>query len=416
MNHDDASTDLFTAALGLQSPWRVEDIRFDPDQSRIDFDVVCGSSRLSCPVCGAKEQPVHDRKKRQWQHLHFFQYKAFIQAPVPRVRCGCGKTTQVPVPWANDRSGFTLLFEALVVSLAKHMPVRQVALMLGVSDYRLWRALDDVVGRAREQQSHEDVSRVGVDEKHIGRHGYISIFHDVDEKCVLFATEGRKQGVFKAFTQDFGAHGGDAKAITACSMDFSKSFQAGSRSQLPQADICFDAFHLVKLANEALEKVRRQEVKSEPALKGKRWGTLKDATKWTEKQSEEMRWLQRSGLKTARAWRMKERLRDILSAARLGGDPTEDLVKWVSWARRSRLKPFKVLGATVRSHMQGILNSYKHGLSNGTAESINSKIQAAMARARGFRNPKNLYTMMYLVAGKLSGLPSHPYTRSATAA
>ena len=90
-----------------------------------------------------------------------------------------------------------------------------------------------------------------------------------------------------------------------------------------------------------------------------------------------MYWLQRSGLKTARAWRMKQRLREILSSARQGMDPAESLAKWVSWARRSRLKPFKKLGATVRSHMQGILNSYRHGVSNGTAESINSKIQAA---------------------------------------
>ena len=249
MNHDRASIDLFTAALGLQSPWCVEGVRFDPEKCRIDIDVVCTTSRLTCPVCDAKDQPVHDHKKRQWQHLHFFQCKAFINAQVPRVRCACGKTAQVAVPWANERSGFTLLFEALVVSLSKHMPVRQVAAMLGVSDYRLWKALDDVVSRAREQESYDDVSRVGVDEKHTGRQGYVTVFHDVDSKRVLFATEGRKQGVFKEFVEDFKHHNGEVEKITVCSMDFSKAFQAGSRSQLPQADICFDAFHLVKLAN-----------------------------------------------------------------------------------------------------------------------------------------------------------------------
>jgi len=108
-------------------------------------------------------------------------------------------------------------------------------------------------------------------------------------------------------------------------------------------------------------------------------------------------------------------LRDILSAARLGTDPVEDLGRWISWARRSRLKPFKRLGLTEREHLQGTVNSYKHGVSNGTAESINSKIQAAIARARGLWSLKNLYTMMYLIAGKLTGLPSSPHATSGTA-
>lgn len=408
MNNDRLHTDLFTAALGLQAPWQVDDIRFDPDRGRIDFDVSCTSARLTCPVCNAAEQPVHDRKARQWQHLHFFQYKAFINAPLPRVQCRCGKTTQVRVPWANERSGFTLLFEALAISLAKHMPVRQVALLLGVSDHRLWKSLGTVVGKARKQERHDDVTRVGVDEKHVGRQGYISVFHDVDSRRVLFATKGRKQGVFKEFVADLKSHAGVPEGIVACSMDFSKSYQAGCQATLPNAEMCFDAFHLVKLANEALEQVRREESKLEPELKGTRWGTLKDAEKWTEQQSTDMHWLQRSGLKTARAWRLKERLRDILRAARSGEDPTGDLGRWISWARRSRLQPFKRLGATVRSHIDGIVNSYTQGLSNGTAESINSKIQATMARARGFRSLENLYTMLYLVAGKLTGLPSSP--------
>ena len=106
-------SNLFTAALGLQPPWRVEEVRFEPERGEIHFDVGCGAKRLPCPVCGAAEQPIHDRQARSWQHLHFFQYRAYIHAEVPRVSCGgCGKTTQVEVPWARGRSGFTLLLEA----------------------------------------------------------------------------------------------------------------------------------------------------------------------------------------------------------------------------------------------------------------------------------------------------------------
>ena len=108
---------LFTAALGLSAPWRVTDIRFAPEAGEIHFDIGCESLRLSCPVCGATDQSIHDRRDHTWQHLHFFQYRAFIHAPLPRVGCAaCGKTTQVAVPWARPGSGFTLLFEALVLT------------------------------------------------------------------------------------------------------------------------------------------------------------------------------------------------------------------------------------------------------------------------------------------------------------
>ena len=92
---------LFTLALGLTPPWAVDSVSFRPDEGAIHFEVACPSRRLACPACGAADQPVHDRVARTWQHLHFFQYKAFIHCRVPRVACAqCGKTTQPPVPWA----------------------------------------------------------------------------------------------------------------------------------------------------------------------------------------------------------------------------------------------------------------------------------------------------------------------------
>jgi len=190
-------TDLFTTALGLQPPWRVEGVRFEPERGEIHFEVVCAEKRLPCPVCGQAAQPVHDRKGRTWQPLHVFQYLAYIHAQLPRVACGgCGKTTQVEVPWARERSGFTLLFEALALTLAQRLPVRQVAHLLGMTDQRLWAALNRLVAEACTKQSHGGVHRVGVDEKHVGRLGYLSLFHDAEARRVLFVTPGRDQEVF----------------------------------------------------------------------------------------------------------------------------------------------------------------------------------------------------------------------------
>lgn len=415
----DAMTELFTAALGLAGPWRVKAVRFAPEAHEIHFDVVCASTRLPCPRCAAPGQPIHDRQLRDWQHLHFFQYRALIHAEVPRVRCGvCGErgdseVQQVPVPWARERSGFTLLFEAMVVTLAgmSRMSVRQIGALLGVNDARLWRSLGALVEAAYAQADMAGVDAVGIDEKHIGRGRVVTVVHDGSAATrgrVLHLSEGCKAGNVGAFVEALKAHGGDPDAIRRCSMDMAKSYIAGVRDHLPQAVPCFDPFHLVKLANEALDAVRRAEVADEPALKRTRYHWLKDASDWTRKEVD-LHWLRHSGLKTARAWRLKERLRDILAWRRYPQIPVVLLMDgWITWARRCRLAPFKRLGQTFKTHLDGIRNMLTHANSNATAESINADIQSAIARARGFRTFRNLRTIVYLLKGRLA-LPASPY-------
>lgn len=410
---------LFTQALGLVKPWQVSQVRFEPELQEIHFDVECVAKRLACPRCEAADQPIHDRMGRDWQHLHFFQFRALIHAQVPRVRCAkCadsddgGSVHQVAVPWARERSGFTLLFEALVVTLARmtRMPVRAIGKLLGIRDARLWRSLRALVDEAYATVDMSAVDAVGVDEKHVGRLGMVTVVHDQSAATkgrVLHISQGQKAANVGEFASALTAHGGDPAGIHRCAMDMAKSYQAGARRHLPNAQICFDPFHLVKLANEALEAVRRTEVKSVPALKRTRYHWLKDASDWTPREIN-MHWLRHSGLKTARAWRLKERLRDILAWRRYPQIPVITLLnQWISWARRCRLAPFKRLAATFKAHLAGIHNTLTLGNTNATAESINAEIQAAIARARGFRNFHNLRTIVYLLKGGLN-LPASP--------
>jgi len=89
---------LFTAALGLQAPWKVAKDDLDTAKRRIDFEVISTARRLGCPSCGAADQGVHDRVRRDWRHLDFFQFEAWLHADITRIGCmACGKTTQVPV-------------------------------------------------------------------------------------------------------------------------------------------------------------------------------------------------------------------------------------------------------------------------------------------------------------------------------
>jgi len=418
----DPMTELFTVALGLSSPWRVKAVRFEQAAQQIHFDVVCEAARLSCPRCAAPDQPIHDRLQRDWQHLHFFQYRALIHAELPRVRCGvCGErgdteVQQVPAPWARERSGFTLLFEAMVVTLAgmSRMPMRRIAKLLGVSDQRLWRSLGALVDAAYAKADMSGVEAVGIDEKHVGRDRVITVVHDASAATrgrVLHVSEGCKAQNVGLFAEALKAHGGDPEAIERCSMDMAKGYIAGVQQHLPKALPCFDPFHLVKLANEALDSVRRAEVAQEPALKRTRYHWLKDASDWSRAEVN-LHWLRHSGLKTARAWRLKERLRDILAWRRLPQVPVLLLMDgWIRWARRCRLPAFQRLGKTFQAHLEGIRNMLTHANSNAIAESINADIQSAIARARGFRTARNLKTIIYLLKGGLD-LPGSPFARA----
>ncbi len=402
---------LFTQALGLTPPWAVDSVSFRPDEGAIHFEVSCDAARLACPACGAADQPVHDRVERTWQHLHFFQFKAFIHCRVPRVACReCGKTSQAPVPWAAKGSGFSMLMEAFVVTMAQSLPVAHVARLVGVSDDRIWRVLRRHVDTARAKENFAEVRRVGVDET-ASRKGqrYLTLFHDLDRRRLLFATPGRDRTTFTQFADDLTAHGGKASQVTDWCMDLSGAYQAGAKAAAPEAAISFAPFHVVALAHKALDQVRRAEVKYQPELKHSRWGTLKAPRRWNAAQIHTMHWLQRSTLKTARAWRLKEALRRIYETA--ADRPTAEplLRKWVSWARRCRLTPFKKLGATISDHLTGILRHFDTGLSNGQVEAFNVQIQAAKARAKGYRTDANLIAISYLLCAKLRHLPRHPW-------
>ena len=156
------SRSLFTAALGQQAPWKVDEVSFDPAEGHIDFYVgFQRGAHFTCPSCGAEEQAVHDTLDRTWRHLNFFQYQAYLHAKVPRVHCrSCGKISQVEVPWARPGSGFSQLMEALVVTLCKAMTVSEVAQLLSVGPMRIWRILDHYVEAARAQENFLQVRAV----------------------------------------------------------------------------------------------------------------------------------------------------------------------------------------------------------------------------------------------------------------
>lgn len=393
--------DLFTLALGLEKPWTCTNVEFMKDAGRLDLwiDFQRGS-RFTCPECSAKECAVHDTVDKEWRHMNFFQHVSYLHARVPRVRCDeCG-VHLVHVPWARPGSGFTLLFEALVMSLVEHMPVSDVAKIVSEHDTLLWRILQHYVGEARENETMEEVCSVGIDETASARgHRYVSVFVDMASARVLFATPGKDSSTVEAFAADLTEHGGAIERITNVCSDMSPAFIDGVRRSLPYADITFDRFHVMQLASVAVDTVRREEQKTWTPLKKTRYIWLKNPSSLKSREAATLHSLSKTRLKTVRAYHLRLSLRELWNQK--DADAETFLQRWYAWAIRSRLEPMVELARMVRRHWDGILRSITTGLTNAVVEGINSIIQLVRTRARGFRSMKNFITMIYLVVGKL---------------
>ena len=395
-------TPLLQLALGLTPPWTVSRSDFDPEAHRLDIQIdFTPGSRFACPVCGAADCPAYDTERRTWRHLNFFQHQAYLTARVPRIRCEtCGIKT-VNVPWARPDSGFTLLFEALVMTMVSAMPVAAVARIVGEHDTRLWRVVHHYVDQARARIDTSDVTRIAIDETAARRgHNYITLFADIDQARVLFATEGKDAATVAAFADDLVAHGGDPEAIAEVCIDMSPAFIKGVAENLPEAAVTFDKFHAVKIVNDAVDQVRRSEQKRQDVLKGTRYIWLRNPANLSERQQAILDALPTHHLKTARAYQMRLAFQDLYQQDS-PKQAAQYLKRWYFWATHSRLSPMIDAAHTVKRHWDGITRWFDSKIANGLIEGINSLVQAAKAKARGYRSIRNLKAMVYLLAGKL---------------
>jgi transposase len=309
---------------------------------------------------------------------------------------------QVDVPWARSGSGFTLLFEALVMTLAREMPVAAVASVIGEHDTRVWRIIHHYVDKAREESDFSEVKKVAVDETASRRgHNYISLYFDVEAKKLLLGVEGRDQKTVEAFSEDLRRHGGDPDSIEQICCDMSPAYIAGINAHLPNAETTFDRFHIMKIMNDAVDRVRREEARETDLLKRTRYYWLKNPENLTAAQRRKIASLTKHNLKTSRAYQIRLTLREFFEQPnRAAGE--DFLKRWYFWATHSRLQPVIEAARTIKRHWEGVLNWFDSRLTTGLLEGFNSLIQAAKARARGYRTNRNLITMAYLIGGKLN--------------
>jgi len=399
-------TRIFEAALAIQSPWYVKEIQFDAASKRLDIyiDFNRGSTFPSTDPTFPDKYKVKDTLDKTWRHLNFFEHECYINCRTPRIDLGGNKTELISPPWAGVVSGFTLLFEALVMELCAHMPVHSVCQIIKESDNKIWRMLEKYVDKALASEDYSHITAVGMDETSRAKgHKYITLFVDMLKGKTVHVADGKDNQTVNDFVKSLETHNGNRNQVKDVSCDMSPAYIKGVKAFLPNAAITFDKFHILKIINGAVDQVRRKEILSQPILTNARYVLLKNEQNLTKNQRQKLEELQLSklNLKSIRALHIRENFQEIYKAS-TDEDFEIMLKKWYFWATHSRLDPVIKAAKTIKRHWDGVLAWKKSQISNGILEGLNSIVQAAKAKARGFRTFRYFRVVVFLVTGDLN--------------
>jgi len=405
---------LYEQILGITAPWQVELVELKLESGQILIRVEGSSAALLCPECGER-CPAYDSDERRWRHLDTCQYRTILIAKVPRVRCEEHGVRQVRVPWSEERSRFTALFEALVIDwLQASESIAAVAKGMRLSWEEVAGIRSRAVARGLERRGRAKLpSNVGVDETSITRgHEYITVVNSLNEARVLEVTDGRTEASLNAFWEQY--EPSELERVEKVAMDMWPGYIGSTRKYLTDADskIVFDKFHILQHLGHAVDLVRRAEDRQLRAEGDERliktrylWLTHPDRLEGEARARIDA--LRKGTLRTARAFRYKEHASRLWGYVRRG--MAERLWRqWLHGALRCKLEPIRVVARLIRKHWSGVINAASSNVTNAMSESLNSRIQRIKKRACGFRSRTRFREAILFHLGGLDLYPVFP--------
>lgn len=398
------SKQIFSLALGIGTPWEILSVKLEETEVGKELHITINFTRgTKFPDSTGAPCTIHDTQEKTWRHLNFFEHDCYIHCRVPRIKTSDNKVRLVEVPWARTGSGFTLLFESYVMALIEgEMSVNKIGQLVHEDAHRLWTIFNYWIELAYSADKPTKLNKLGIDETSSRKgHTYVTLAVDLDKRKVIHVAEGKDKAAVQAVKNHLESKGLDSKQVKQASIDMSPSFISGISEYFPEAEIHFDRFHVVKLLNEAMDKVRQLERKEHSALKGHKYTFLKNKENLSDKRRQELSELITLFPTLGQAYRLKELFNDLWDME-TEEEATCFLVDWCKQVEAASILPFKKFANTVKSHWTGIVNFCETEINNGILEAINSKVQLAKRRARGFRCPKNFVNMIYFLCGKLA--------------
>lgn len=403
--------ELYRHVLGLEKPWRVDRVQLDIRQERVDVWAVHDEGqRWPCPECGVGLSVYDHAPERTWRHLDTCQFKTFLHARIPRVKCPTHGVRQVKVSWAEEHSRFTALFERLAIMVLKETSIEGAGKVLRISWDEAWQIMGRAVERGRKRKSRRAVKKIGVDEKSLGKgHNYLTLVYDLKAATVEHIEDDRRKesldGYFSLLTPRQRAK------IEAIATDIWDPYLASIREHVPQSEekLVFDRYHLMTHMIKAVDTVRKEEHRElreegRDLLTGTKYLWLYSRENLPASRREEFRLLRKKRLRTARAWAIKESLRDLWTY-RSPAWALKHFESWYGWAIRSRLRSVKAVARMFRKYLKNIMTFFKHRITNAVSEALNSTIQTIKKKACGFRNREHFKIAIYFHCGGLNLLP-----------
>ena len=382
-------TTVFNRVLALPGT-RVTGVRLEADA--VIVSVARRKRRAMCP-CGTTTAAVYDRSVRRWRHLDACGTRIVLEATICRIVCrSCARVRTEQVPWARPNARHTAAFENLVLWCARRMDKTAVAALLRIA----WETVDVMIARAAGDPAAlarlDGLRQIGVDEISYRRgHRYLTVVVDHDSGDVVWADQGKDAATLTRFYDLLGAE--RCARLEAVSMDLGPAYRSATQGAAPQAKICGDPFHLLKLVSETVDVVRRRTLKGvkDPQV---RWALLKRPDHLNARQQQLLDQLAADETDAWRAWAQREQFRAVL---RSPPDQAERAVdNWLHQAAASNVVPIRVLARRFHAYRQLIINAIQFRLSNGRLEGTNSKIRLLNHRGYGHHRPDALIALILL--------------------
>jgi transposase len=405
---------MVAGSLDLEEPWYVVNAEFNPEKEVVEITIdVRENAVFVCPKCGGEARRYgYEPREREWRHGDCMFYPCFVKCRRPKVRCEHCGVQQINAPFERKNSSFTLYFEGYALMIMKHMPIANAAKILRCNEKSLSSILCYWVEKAVAEDNLSSVYALSIDETAFKKgHDYVTVVIDADERRVIGVEYGKDKEAVHNFAQKLEEKGGSKEQIRVVTSDMSTAFLPAIEENFENAENIIDKFHVKQTLNKALEAVRKAEqatVADKKTLFRGRKLFMISYSRMSENQADRLAEMSKRYPLTGRAYRIVSSLDDFYAATDYKQAETA-FECLVSWMKRCRLEPMKETAKTLLNHKQKILNFFKNRFTNAICEGVNSIIQAAKRKARGYHTFRTFAAIIYLVSGKTRLSVPMPY-------
>jgi transposase len=400
------SEQFFDIILNFGDDWKVESVALNSKTEEVDVFVEFKGKKPEHPST-LELFPIYDHApERRWRHLDTMQYKTFINCCVPRIKDSQGKVLTVKTPWADDYERHTYMFERVAIDILRATKNQtKTAELLRCGFNVINRIIHNSVKRGLNNRPKDYCfEHLSIDEKSFRKgHHYVTVLSDPISGVVINVTENRdysscERVLTESMKKEY------LEKVKTVTIDMWKPYLNAIRTLLPNTQIIHDKFHLVKYLNDAVDKVRRREVKKHEDLKNTKYIFLKNPENQTEKQRIKFESISKANYEVSRAWQVKENFRDIFGCETIT-EAFSLIFQWLGNSIRVNINEITAVVETFKNHLGGIINAMVNTFTNAMAERLNGKIQEVKACGRGYRRFENFRSAILFFHGGLNLYP-----------